>query len=348
MPSCRTTIALGRAGNDPGHAFPAAAACPGQAGAGAARRHPRHRGRYPPLLADLRPACRGRAERGERARSSTCRSASRMASAPSRPDTEVAYKVTDTLRPRLRPRHRLGRPGSGAALAVRGCGRATVRQGPPGAAAAGPAARHSNEALLMRILVTGGAGFIGSALVRHLVLRTRRRRAGRRQADLCRRPPLDPRLRGPAGFEFLEADICDAPRMRAALARVPARRGDAPGGREPCGPLHHRRGRLHRDQCHGHLQPAGGGARLHGRAGRRRRRTPSASCMSRPTRSSARSGPTGAVHRGRRPMTRARPIRPRKAASDHLVRAWQRDLRPAGPDLQLLEQLRPATISPKS
>jgi len=70
----------------------------------------------------------------------------------------------------------------------------------------------------MRYMVTGGAGFIGSALVRHLVL-------GRGASVLVvdkltyagdRRSIRD--CEGRPGFEFLHADICDTEQMRSALA----------------------------------------------------------------------------------------------------------------------------------
>jgi dTDP-glucose 4,6-dehydratase len=71
----------------------------------------------------------------------------------------------------------------------------------------------------MRVIVTGGAGFIGSALVRHLVLD--RAAAAVLVIDKLtyagdRRSLGD--CEGRPGFAFLEADICDAARMRAVVA----------------------------------------------------------------------------------------------------------------------------------
>ncbi|WP_043360765.1 dTDP-glucose 4,6-dehydratase [Belnapia sp. F-4-1] len=70
----------------------------------------------------------------------------------------------------------------------------------------------------MRILVTGGAGFIGSAVTRLLVME---RGATVLVVDKLtyagdRRSIRD--CEGRNGFEFLEADICDTARMRVAMA----------------------------------------------------------------------------------------------------------------------------------
>jgi dTDP-glucose 4,6-dehydratase len=70
----------------------------------------------------------------------------------------------------------------------------------------------------MRILVTGGAGFIGSALTRHLLLERQAAvlvidkltyAGDRRSLRACEGRP---------GFDFLEADIADLERMRQAMA----------------------------------------------------------------------------------------------------------------------------------
>src|SRR5689334_2435368 len=71
----------------------------------------------------------------------------------------------------------------------------------------------------MRVLVTGGAGFIGSALVRHLVLEK-----GHEVLNVdaltyagCLASLRD--VEGKENHRFLKADICDRPAMEAAFAQ---------------------------------------------------------------------------------------------------------------------------------
>ncbi|CAA9246598.1 MAG: dTDP-4-dehydrorhamnose 3,5-epimerase, partial [uncultured Craurococcus sp.] len=128
-------LALRAGGDGARAALPVGAACPGQAGAGAARRDPRCRRRYPPRLADLWAACRGRADGGERAPAlRPGRLRAWLLHAPAR--DRGGLQGHRLLRARLRSRHRLERSGPCPALALRGGGGAALRQGPPGAAAA--------------------------------------------------------------------------------------------------------------------------------------------------------------------------------------------------------------------
>jgi dTDP-glucose 4,6-dehydratase len=70
----------------------------------------------------------------------------------------------------------------------------------------------------MRVLVTGGAGFIGSALVRHLVLE---KGAEVLNVDALTYAGYLPSLReaeGKPNYRFLKANICDGPAMTRAIA----------------------------------------------------------------------------------------------------------------------------------
>ena len=95
---------------------------------------------------------------------------------------------------------------------------------------------------MLRVIVTGGAGFIGSAVCRHLVTEAKCQvlnvdkltYAGNLGSlDVIASNPL---------YEFLKADICDFNALVEAFDRFRARRRDASRGRKSCRSLYHRRG----------------------------------------------------------------------------------------------------------
>ena len=220
------------------------------------------------------------------------------------------YKVTDYYSAGMRQGRRLGRSRRSAST---GPMSPTPTRFPPKdrAAAAAvpicpPISPGANDS--MRVIVTGGAGFIGSALVPHLVLD--------KGYDVLNVDALTyagseaslQAVEGKANYRFLQADICDRAAMERGDCRVPARPHHASGGREPCRPLDHRRRRFHPDQRRRHLHPAGGGARLLERAGRgSEERLPLPPCLDRRGLRLARR--RRAVHGGDALRSRARPIR---------------------------------------
>jgi dTDP-glucose 4,6-dehydratase len=71
----------------------------------------------------------------------------------------------------------------------------------------------------MRDLVTGGAGFIGSALVRHLIAKTRHDVLSIDKLTYAgSRSPVEEVAHSPR-YRFLQGDICDSGAVHAAIAQ---------------------------------------------------------------------------------------------------------------------------------
>jgi dTDP-glucose 4,6-dehydratase len=70
----------------------------------------------------------------------------------------------------------------------------------------------------MRIFVTGGAGFIGSALVRHLIKNTDHEVLNFDKLTYAGTLTTVERVADSNRYRFVQGDICDADAVRAAIA----------------------------------------------------------------------------------------------------------------------------------
>ena len=70
----------------------------------------------------------------------------------------------------------------------------------------------------MRVIVTGGAGFIGSALVRHLVLEKGHEVLNIDALTYAGYLPSLKAVEGRSNYRFLQANICDGPSMADEIA----------------------------------------------------------------------------------------------------------------------------------
>src|SRR5438094_948159 len=71
---------------------------------------------------------------------------------------------------------------------------------------------------MARVLVTGGAGFIGSALVRHLIAHTDHQVLNLDKVTYAGNLSSLNSVADDSRYSFLRADICDAAAVRRALA----------------------------------------------------------------------------------------------------------------------------------
>jgi dTDP-glucose 4,6-dehydratase len=174
----------------------------------------------------------------------------------------------------------------------------------------------------LKIIVTGGAGFIGSAVCRYLVGETDAHVINIDKLTYAANlRSLEPIANNPR-YHFIRADICDRAGHGSRLRQARARRRDAPGRRESRRPLDQRLGCVHSYQRARHAYAAGDRALLlDGPAQGARASVPLPACLDR--RGVRLAGPEGAFCETTA-YDPSSPYSASKAAADHLASAWHR------------------------
>ena len=90
------------------------------------------------------------------------------------------------------------------------------------------------------IFVTGGAGFIGSAVIRHLLEDTEAQVVNIDKLTYASSLDSIPRASGHPRYRFAQVDICNGPALRRSVRYAPAAMRDESRCRKSCRPLDRR------------------------------------------------------------------------------------------------------------
>lgn len=113
---------------------------------------------------------------------------------------------------------------------------------------------------MTRILITGGAGFIGSAVARHLIDGTPHHVANVDKLTYAGNLESLTTAASSPRYQFYQVDMCDAVALDLVFAKFKPEAVMHLAAESPCGPLDRRPSRVHPDQHGGHLHAARGRA----------------------------------------------------------------------------------------